>query len=186
MVNKKITKKKSEAPVVKKKSTAVKKRPAKKTLSKPKVSKVKKELKDDKVVESESKIKYDFKFAVGRRKQAVARVRYYAKGDGEIIINDKKIQEYFPTIRLQNIIYEPLVLTNKKNEGKYTIKVKGGGIRGQADSIRLGISRLLFQNDKNIKPLLKTKKLLTVDSRVKERKKYGLKKARRAPQWQKR
>ncbi len=125
-------------------------------------------------------------FAVGRRKSAIARVRYYKSGSGEIIVNNKDFRKYFPYFEFQNTILEPLILTNKQDSGKFTIKVGGGGQRGQAESIRLGISRILLQSDEHLRSILKTKKLLTRDSRVKERKKYGLKKARRAPQWQKR
>ncbi|MFA5134672.1 MAG: 30S ribosomal protein S9 [Patescibacteria group bacterium] len=130
--------------------------------------------------------KFGYKFSVGRRKSAVARVRFFKDGQGDIIINGKPIGEYFPYFQFQNIIKEPLKLTGKLTEGRYTIKVSGGGTRGQAESIRLGISRILLQIDKNSRPILKAQKLLTRDPRVVERKKYGLKKARRAPQWQKR
>lgn len=134
----------------------------------------------------QTKKRLTYIFAVGRRKSAVARVRFYKDGAGEITVNDKSLNEYFQYFQFQNIVLEPLKLTGKEKEGHYTIKVTGGGTRGQADSIRLGISRILLLMDKNIRPTLKAQKLLTRDPRVKERKKYGLKKARRAPQWQKR
>jgi len=113
-------------------------------------------------------------------------VRFLKKGEGEITVNDKPYQNYFNYFVYQNIINEPLLLTNSQKQGAYSIKVTGGGVRGQADAISLGISRILVQLDPNCRALLKTQKLLTRDSRIKERKKYGLKKARRAPQWQKR
>jgi small subunit ribosomal protein S9 len=130
--------------------------------------------------------KSDYLYATGRRKRSIARVRFLKKGEGEITVNDKPYQNYFNYFVYQNIINEPLLLTNTQKQGAYSIKVTGGGVRGQADAISLGISRILVQLDPNCRPLLKTQKLLTRDSRVKERKKYGLKKARRAPQWQKR
>lgn len=130
--------------------------------------------------------KRDYIFSVGRRKASVARIRYYKNGQGEVIINGKDFKEYFPYFEFQNTVLEPIILANNQGIGKFTIKVVGGGIRGQAESIRLGISRALLLNDENLRNTLKSKKLLTRDSRVKERKKYGLRKARRAPQWQKR
>ena len=123
---------------------------------------------------------------VGRRKSSVARVRYYKTGEGEIEINGKDYKQYFPYFEYQNTVLESLRETNMTGNGKFTVKVSGGGVRGQAEAIRLGISKILILIDANFKPSLKAKKLLTTDSRVKERKKYGLKKARRAPQWQKR
>jgi small subunit ribosomal protein S9 len=125
-------------------------------------------------------------FAVGRRKSSVARVRFYTEGPGEIIINRKPLNEYFPYFEFQNIVTAPLILTSKDKTGKYSIKVTGGGKRGQAEAVRLGISRVLLLRDATARPLLKAHGLLHRDSRIKERKKYGLKKARRAPQWQKR
>jgi small subunit ribosomal protein S9 len=136
------------------------------------------------VVEDTKKI--DYVIATGRRKASIARVRYYRKGNGEIQINDKPLVQYFPYFEFQKTVTKPLEVLNKLNEGSYSIKVTGGGTRGQADAIRLGISRIQFQLDNTIKPALKVFHLLTRDSRIKERKKYGLKKARRAPQWQKR
>ncbi|MBU0598374.1 30S ribosomal protein S9, partial [Patescibacteria group bacterium] len=102
------------------------------------------------------------------------------------IINSQPLDKYFPHFELNKIVKEPINLTKVANTGKFSIKVLGGGKRGQAESIRLGISRIILLIDNSIKPLLKSKKLLVRDSRVKERKKYGLRKARRAPQWQKR
>lgn len=124
-------------------------------------------------------------FAVGRRKEAVARVRYYPKMEKEIIINAKKYSEYFPSLSLQKIILTPLELTSFSS-GKIWIKVRGGGKKGQAESVRLGIARVLEKFDSNLRKILKRAGLLKRDARVKERKKYGLKRARRAPQWQKR
>jgi len=159
----------------------------KKTDAKKKVAKVKPVVKEAKEkIKRSKKPKLDYIFTVGRRKSSVARVRYYRKGEGEIIINHLDYKKYFKYFEFQNIILEPLKLTNKSGQGKFSIKVSGGGLRGQAESIQLGISRLILKIDEKLRPLLRSKKLLTRDPRVKERKKYGLKKARRAPQWQKR
>lgn len=165
----------------KKKPTAkstVTKKPAKK---KPAVKKV--------AVEAEAPVvkkKDDYTYAVGRRKRSIARVRIYKTGDGSFIVNSKDSKEYFPHDVFQKILREPLVTLGIESFGSITVKVVGGGLRGQAESIRLGLSRALLKLDENIRPQLKARKLLTVDSRVKERKKYGLKKARKAPQWAKR
>ncbi|MDZ7798399.1 MAG: 30S ribosomal protein S9 [Patescibacteria group bacterium] len=126
-------------------------------------------------------------FAVGRRKSAVARVRYYKKGKNEIIINQKDYKEHFVNLEFKNIIEKPLKVTgNLKKFGKFTIKVKGGGKRGQVEAISLGMSRILVTLEPKNRKLLKPEGLLKRDPRVKERKKYGLKRARRAPQWRKR
>ncbi|MDP2683870.1 MAG: 30S ribosomal protein S9 [bacterium] len=132
------------------------------------------------------KPKADYIFSVGRRKSSTARIRYYNKGDGEIIINTKDYKLYFPYFELQKIVEKPLHLVSKFGSGRFTILVNGGGKKGQAQSIQLGISRALLKNEDTLRPLLRSNKLLTRDPRVKERKKPGLKKARRAPQWQKR
>lgn len=126
-----------------------------------------------------------YTYAVGRRKSAVARVRIHHKGDTGIIINGKPLNLYFPMEQLQTIVQEPLVLTGL-GHGAVSIKVQGGGIRSQAESIRHGIARALLRIEPNVRIPLKRAGFLTRDSRVKERKKYGLKRARRAPQWQKR
>ncbi|MFA6098461.1 MAG: 30S ribosomal protein S9 [Patescibacteria group bacterium] len=131
-------------------------------------------------------VKKEYVFCVGRRKSAVARVRYYKKGNGKISINGKDLNAYFPIFEERQIVAEPIKITNFSNTGDFSVKVTGGGVRGQAYSIQLGISRILVTLDASLKPILKSKNLLVRDSRVKERKKYGLKKARRAPQWQKR
>jgi len=122
---------------------------------------------------------------IGRRKLAIARVRVSKETPG-LIINNKTLEQYFPLLSMQNKVLSPFKETNIENKFFISIKVKGGGVTGQAEAIRLGISRCLAQMNEKIKPLLREKGLLTRDSRVVERKKYGLKKARRAPQWQKR
>lgn len=132
------------------------------------------------------KIKQDYLFAVGRRKSAVARVRYYKKGNPEIIVNNQPYTKYFPYFEFQKTVTDSLTALQHEQTGTISIRVAGGGKRGQAEAVRLGISRILVSIDPANRPLLKTHKFLTRDPRIKERKKYGLKKARRAPQWQKR
>ena len=125
-------------------------------------------------------------WGTGRRKKAIARVRLIPSGSGEIIINDRSLEEYFPQGTTQYIVKQPLVEVGA--EGKYDIcvNVVGGGFTGQAGAIRLGISRALLEAEPETRPALKKAGFLTRDPRVKERKKYGLKKARRAPQFSKR
>jgi len=123
--------------------------------------------------------------AIGRRKLSVARVRI-SKDKPGLMINNKTLEEYFPLASSQNKILTPLKVTGNENKFNISIKVSGGGLTGQAEAIRLGLSRGLVLIDEKLKPILREKGLLTRDSRVVERKKYGLKKARRAPQWQKR
>ncbi|GGK21018.1 30S ribosomal protein S9 [Caldalkalibacillus thermarum] len=124
-------------------------------------------------------------YGTGRRKEAVARVRL-VPGDGKIIINKRDIDDYFGLETLKKIVRQPLELT--ETEGKYDVlvNVKGGGFTGQAGAIRHGISRALLEADPELRPALKKAGFLTRDPRMKERKKYGLKKARRAPQFSKR
>jgi len=132
------------------------------------------------------KQKVDYISAIGRRKTSVARIRYCKDGNGEIIINNQNFNKYFPYFEFQKIVTDPLVITNMKGQGKFFIKVNGGGKRGQAESIRHGLARVLKILNKDFRAILKKEGFLTRDSRVKERKKYGLKRARKAPQWQKR
>lgn len=130
--------------------------------------------------------KHDYIFAVGRRKEAVARVRWNPKAEAVITVNGRALNEYFPTFELQHIILQPLVATQNEKLGSVSAKVNGGGINGQAESVRLGISRALVKQDADLRLVLKRAGFLRRDPRAKERKKYGLKRARRAPQWQKR
>jgi len=125
-------------------------------------------------------------FAVGRRKRAVALIRLFEKGKGEIIINNKQAKEYLPDLELQKIITEPLNLVNLDKKIDLSIVVKGGGKKGQAEAIRHGIARALEKLNKDLRKTLKVAGFLTRDSRIKERKKPGLKRARKAPQWAKR
>ena len=124
-------------------------------------------------------------YGTGRRKHSVARVRLYA-GTGNITINGRDIDEYFGLETLKLIVRQPLALTNTMSSFDIVCTVAGGGITGQAGAIRHGISRALLQSSDEIRPILKKAGVLTRDPRMKERKKYGLKGARRAPQFSKR
>ena len=128
-----------------------------------------------------AKVEYN---AVGRRKKAVARVRLVA-GDGKIVINKRDIDDYFGLETLKMTVRQPLNLTNIGNFD-VMVNVKGGGLSGQAGAIRHGIARALCKSDIELRPTLKKAGFLTRDARMKERKKYGLKAARRAPQFSKR
>ncbi len=125
-------------------------------------------------------------WGTGRRKKAIARVRLVPAGSGAIIINDRALEEYFPMGTLQYIVKQPL--NEVGAEGKYDVlvNVAGGGYTGQAGAIKLGIARALLEAEPDSRPALKKAGFLTRDPRMKERKKYGLKKARRAPQFSKR
>jgi small subunit ribosomal protein S9 len=123
--------------------------------------------------------------AVGRRKEAVAQVRFY-HGTGTVTLNGRPLERYFPTVARRMRVLEPLRVANA--EGRYDIvaQLHGGGVSGQADAMRLGIARGLIALDPDLRTDLKRAGLLTRDARVVERKKYGLRKARRAPQYTKR
>ena len=122
----------------------------------------------------------------GRRKKAIARVRLIPAGSGTIVINDRTFEDYFPQGTLQYIVKQPLVLLDVENKYDVFVNVIGGGYTGQAGAIRLGIARALLEAEPDSRPALKKEGFLTRDPRAKERKKDGLKKARRAPQFSKR
>jgi len=124
-------------------------------------------------------------YGTGRRKNSVARV-FLVPGEGNVIINNKPISEYFGRRTLEMVVRQPIELTGAASRFDIQAKVLGGGISGQAGAIKLGIARALIQADPNLRPLLKRAGFLTRDPRMKERRKYGLKKARRAPQFSKR
>ena len=124
-------------------------------------------------------------YGTGRRKKSVARVRVYP-GTGKITVNDRDIDDYFGLETLKLIVRQPLSLTGTADKFDIVCKVQGGGVTGQAGAIRHGLSRALLQYDENLRPELKKAGFLTRDPRMKERKKYGLKGARRAPQFSKR
>ncbi len=121
----------------------------------------------------------------GRRKSSIARVRL-TNGNGNIIVNGTPLDEYFGVETLKVIVKQPLVTTNTLDKFDITAKVTGGGISGQAGAVRHGISRALLEVNSEYRPALKSAGFLTRDARMKERKKYGLKKARKAPQFSKR
>jgi len=122
----------------------------------------------------------------GRRKSAVARVRLYPGDDGTIIVNDKPVEEYFSRKRDILHLTEPLEATATQDSFNVTVKVQGGGVSGQAGAVRHGIARALLEVDPNLRPTLRKGGFLTRDPRAKERKKPGLKRARKAPQYTKR
>lgn len=122
----------------------------------------------------------------GRRKKAIARVRLIPDGSGSIVINKRSLDEYFGLDTLKYIVNQPLELTGTAGKFDVIVNVKGGGFTGQAGAIRHGISRALVIADESYKPALKSAGFLTRDPRAKERKKYGLHKARKAPQFSKR
>ena len=123
--------------------------------------------------------------STGRRKQAVARVRF-RPGTGSITINKRDVEDYFPNPTHRMILTEPLRVTSTENVYDIDVTMDGGGTSGQAGALRLGISRALITLDEELRPVLKKAGFLTRDSREKESKKYGLKKARKAPQYSKR
>jgi small subunit ribosomal protein S9 len=123
--------------------------------------------------------------AVGRRKTAIARVRVQA-GEGRVLINEKTPLQYLGQRRLEQVVMQPLRLTDSLKRFDISVRVEGGGVSGQAGAIAHGISRALIEQDVEMRPTLKKAGLLTRDARMKERKKYGLKRARKAPQYTKR
>lgn len=129
-----------------------------------------------------AKVQY---MGTGRRKKSIARVRL-VPGNGKVVINNREIENYFGLETLRMIVNQPLVLTGTKDRFDVLVNVHGGGFTGQAGAIRHGITRALIKADENLKPELKKAGFVTRDPRMKERKKYGLKKARRAPQFSKR
>ena len=124
-------------------------------------------------------------YGTGRRKKSIARV-YLVPGNGNVIINKRSMDEYFGLETLKVIVRQPLVLTDNADKYDVLVNVRGGGYTGQAGAIRHGLSRALLQVDADYRPTLKAAGFLTRDPRMKERKKYGLKAARRAPQFSKR
>ena len=132
---------------------------------------------------TKKKVQY---WGTGRRKKAIARVRLIPGGNGTIVINDRAFEDYFPQGTLQYIVKQPLALLEVEAKYDVMVNVVGGGYTGQAGAIRLGVARALLEAEEGCRPALKKEGFLTRDPRSKERKKYGLKKARRAPQFSKR
>ena len=125
-------------------------------------------------------------WGTGRRKKAIARVRLIPGGTGVIKVNDRAFEDYFPQAVLRYDIMQPIVLVGAEAKYDIMVNVYGGGYTGQAGAMRLGIARALLQAEEGSRPALKKAGFLTRDPRIKERKKYGLKKARKAPQFSKR
>ncbi len=123
--------------------------------------------------------------ATGRRKNAVARVRLRA-GNGTITVNEKPYDEVFTVLRHQRVVERPMKITETNDRFDVQVKIEGGGISAWADAIAHGIAKALVANDENVRKPLRNEGLMTRDARVKERKKYGLKRARKAPQYTKR
>ena len=130
--------------------------------------------------------KNPYKYGTGRRKSSVARVHLFENGSGNITINGRDIEEYFGLETLKMVVRQPLNATNTLGKVDIVATVEGGGVSGQAGALRHGISRALLQVNPDFRPILKKAGFLTRDPRMKERKKYGLKAARRAPQFSKR
>jgi len=124
--------------------------------------------------------------AVGRRKTAVARVRLFEGSKNEFAVNERDLNSYFPTSELQTRIKEVLTVANIPTKFKVSAKITGGGIHAQAEALRHGIARALVKIDEELRKTIKKEGFLKRDPRVKERKKFGLKKARKSPQWSKR
>ena len=122
---------------------------------------------------------------VGRRKEAVARVRL-RDGAGTLILNGRALEDFFPTMAIRMRVMEPMQITQTQNMFDVDATLEGGGVNGQADALRLGIARALIEYDPELRPALKKAGLLTRDARAVERKKYGLRKARKAKQYTKR
>ncbi len=141
-------------------------------------------IKDENKEQIKEKDKYIY--GTGGRKEATVQLRLFPDGQGKFLVNDKDYMKYFPYFEFQKIVTMPLEQLGLKNKFDIIVKVKGGGTRGQAEAIRYALSHSLVKFNTNFRKSLKKLKFLTRDSRIKERKKPGLKKARRAPQWQKR
>ncbi len=149
----------------------------------PKKTKALKE--EEEIVKPVAKSEHYFE-AIGRRKTAIARVRLFTVGEKTILINKNPLASYFPSFELQKIVLSPLEITKHLDQFRISVLVKGGGKVSQAEAIRHGLSRALVLFNPTFRKRLKKAGFLKRDPRMKERKKFGLKRARRAPQWQKR
>lgn len=137
--------------------------------------------------EKRKSLKLEYIEGIGRRKTAVARVRIYPRAkEKSIIIKDKDFKDYFPLLEQRQKVLAPLEKLSLEGKFKVSVKVRGGSLQAQAEAVRLGLARALVKYKEDLKPILRQLGFLTRDPRMKERKKPGLKKARRAPQWQKR
>ncbi|MFH1820451.1 MAG: 30S ribosomal protein S9 [Candidatus Nealsonbacteria bacterium] len=123
---------------------------------------------------------------VGRRKTAVARVRLYTQGQKEILVNEKPLEKYFPVLQMKQMALSSLEKMNCLDKFRVVVKARGGGLNAQSEAVRHGVARALTKFNAEFRKRLKKAGFLTRDSRMRERKKFGLKRARRAPQWKKR
>lgn len=157
-------------------------------MPKVKTDKKKKKVKKPKAVKKPRETKKRVKYfqGLGRRKTAVARVRLFSQKGKTFLVNEKPLEKYFPTFELKQIILSPLEKMDCLDRFKVSVKVKGGGYQAQAEAVRQGISKALVLFTPEFRKRLKKAGFLTRDSRMRERKKFGLKRARRAPQWKKR
>lgn len=156
-------------------------------IKKPKVKKPTKKVKKIKKEVKKPEVKPAKYFeAVGRRKTAVARIRVFTKGEKSILVNDKPLEKYFPTFELQKICQAPLEKMKCLDKFRISVIVKGGGLSAQTEAVRHGITRALVLFNPDFRKRLKKVGYLKRDPRMRERKKFGLKRARRAPQWSKR
>ena len=128
----------------------------------------------------------EYYYGTGKRKTSIAKVKIYLDDNGPFIVNGKTIEEYFDYKPWRDIIVEPFRISDTVNRFRVVVKVLGGGVHSQAEAIRHGIARALVVYDENMKPALRRAGFITRDARIKESKKYGLKRARRAPQYTKR
>lgn len=124
--------------------------------------------------------------SIGRRKTAIAQVRLIPGGNGKVTVNGKDLDQYFGVALMQENVITPLKKTGKTDSFDITVRAVGGGLQGQSDAIKLGIARALVKYDESLRSLIKAEGLLTRDPRKKERKKFGLRGARRSTQWRKR
>ena len=124
--------------------------------------------------------------AIGRRKTSTARVRLTPSTKSSFLVNDREVKEYFPTVELMRIVEDPFTKTKIPQKYEITVKVSGGGVHSQAEAVRHGIARIIAKEDEETKDKVKKLGFLKRDPRAKERRKFGLKKARKAPQWSKR
>jgi len=129
--------------------------------------------------------KETYVWGTGKRKCAIAQVRLFS-GDGGIVVNDKPLDQVFPRLEHRHMVELPFLATDTVGKFRVVVKVNGGGVSGQAEAIRHGIARALVKENELFRPALREYGLLTRDARIKERKKYGLKRARKAPQYTKR
>jgi small subunit ribosomal protein S9 len=156
----------------------------KKTQKKKTAKKVEKPKKEKKPKEVKKVLKY-FE-GIGRRKTSVARVRLFSQGEKTFLVNGKPYEEYFPTFELREVVLSSLKKVGYLDKFRVSVKVRGGGVSAQAEAVRHGLAKALILFNPDFRKQLKRAGFLTRDSRMRERKKFGLKRARRAPQWQKR